>query len=125
LNRDVARAIAFFGRACYLDDSDASFIDGGLLAAGEGIVPDNERAVAFFLQACEEGMELSCSRAASLAPRRESEFRHCGPAYLARSASADKGIFERQRVAYPTQGMCIGDLNQSLVISENMMVFVR
>lgn len=76
LLRDVARAVAFFGRACELDDRDACFIAGRLLAAGEGIVPDREKALAFFARACNDGMALACSRAANLAPNEEKEFRH-------------------------------------------------
>ena len=91
LPRDAARAVADFGRACELDDLDACFIAGRLLAAGEGIAADREGALAFFARACDDGMALACSRAADLSPQEEGEFRRRACAFGDTSACGRAG----------------------------------
>lgn len=78
LPRDMARAIALYERACALDERESCFIAARLLAEGEGIAPDREKALALFSQICDEGMAPACTRAAALAPGRE-------PTYLRRA----------------------------------------
>jgi hypothetical protein len=39
------------------------------------MVSDREGALAFFARACTDGMAIACSRAASLSPQEEGDFR--------------------------------------------------
>jgi TPR repeat protein len=66
LPRDPVRAIALYLRACELGERDSCFIAARLLAAGEGMAPDRGKALALFVQLCDDGMALACTRAAAL-----------------------------------------------------------
>ena len=74
LPRDMARAVALYERACELDERESCFVAARLLAAGEGMAPDREKAFALFAQMCDDGMALACERAATVAPGREQEY---------------------------------------------------
>ena len=70
----VLRAIALYERACEIGERDSCFIAARLLAAGEGIAPDRDKALALFAQMCDDGMALACTRAAALAAGREADY---------------------------------------------------
>lgn len=50
------------------------FVAARILAEGEGIAPDREKAFALFAQICDDGMALACTRAAAVAPGRAQDY---------------------------------------------------
>ena len=74
LPRDVARAVALYERACELGGREDCFVAARILAEGEGIAPDRERAFTLFAQICDDGMALACTRAAAVAPGRAQDY---------------------------------------------------
>lgn len=74
LARDVARAVALYERACELGEREDCFVAARILAEGEGIAPNREKAFALFAQICDDGMALACTSAAAVAPGRAQDY---------------------------------------------------
>jgi TPR repeat protein len=74
LPRDVARSVTLYERGCQLGEPAGCFVAGRVLAEGEGIAPDPERALGLFARLCDDGLALACSRAAGLAPGPGNDF---------------------------------------------------
>jgi TPR repeat protein len=74
LPKDVPRAVTLYHRACEGYDEQACFIAGRLLAGGEGMPADPERAFGYFSRLCGDGMSEACSRAAELSPNQREHY---------------------------------------------------
>ena len=92
LPADPPRALALYHRGCELDDHNACFIAARLLAAGEGVPADQEKAFTLFARLCERGAWAeACWRAAGFSSRQQKDYlrracafgesKACGPAW--------------------------------------------
>jgi TPR repeat protein len=74
-----------------LENQDACFIAARLLAAGEGIQADREKAFTLYARLCERRFAFACSRAAGLSSGQQKDYLRracafgeseaCGPAW--------------------------------------------